>query len=148
MRTIYTIGYTKKCLKDFIERLRHAGIDCVVDVRRHNTSQLAGFSKKDDLEYLLTQGFDIDYVHMPDLAPSEDILSAYKSDKNWKIYELRYRMLMDRERMAATFMKASEQADWQAPCLLCAEDKPDKCHRRLLAEAIAEQSDNLEVSHL
>ena len=148
MQTLYTIGYTKKNLQDFITRLQDAGVDCVVDIRRHNTSQLAGFSKKDDLEYLLTKGFEIDYVHMPELAPNEEVLSAYKSDRDWKAFGKRYSELMESEWMVYNFMREAEAHGWEAPCLLCAEDKPEKCHRRLLAEAIAEQVEGLEVIHL
>lgn len=148
MQTLYTIGYTKKSLEEFIELLKKAEVDCVVDIRLHNTSQLAGFSKKDDLEYLLTQGFGTGYVHMPELAPSEEILSAYKASNDWKAYEEHYREMMADEWMVYTFLRAQEQAGWEKPCLLCAEEKADKCHRRLLAEAIAEQVEGLEVSHL
>lgn len=148
MDALYTVGYTKKSLRDFITRLRGAGVDCVVDIRLQNTSQLAGFAKKDDLGFLLEDGFGIGYTHMVDLAPSEGMLADYKADKDWKRYHERYAALIEERGMVHAFLRAARDAGWRRPCLLCAEDAPDKCHRRILAEAIADEVDGLEVSHL
>ena len=148
MEALYTIGYTKKSLKEFISRLKDAGVDCVVDVRLLNTSQLAGFAKRDDLEFLLEEGFDIRYVHMVDLAPSEEMLEEYKSGKDWDTYFERYTDLIHRRDMVVRFLEAAEEAGWKKPCLLCAEDTADRCHRRLLAEEIQEATPGLEVEHL
>ncbi|MCE5200282.1 MAG: DUF488 domain-containing protein [Armatimonadota bacterium] len=148
MDELFTIGHNKKGLRDFVGRLRKAEVDCVVDVRLHNTSQLAGFAKKDDLEFLLTEGFGIKYFHMPDYAPTEEILSAYKKGGDWAAYEEQYGELMVERWMPYVLVRTIEQSKWAKPCLLCAEDKPDHCHRRLLAEAIQDQIPGLEVTHL
>jgi len=148
MRELCTIGYTKKGLREFIRRLRDAGVDCLVDVRLNNTSQLAGYAKRDDLEFLLAEGFDIGYTHMAELAPSEEMLADYKSGKDWDAYTARYARLVDERDMASRFLAAAEANGWIRPCLLCAEDSSDKCHRRLLAEAIAARVAGLNVRHL
>lgn len=148
METLYTIGYTKKGLRDFVGRLRDAGVDCVVDIRLQNTSQLAGFAKKDDLEFLLSEGFGIGYIHMIDLAPTQELLDNYKTNKDWDDYDKRYSALIGERGMVGTFLHEAEKRGWKKPCLLCAEDKSDKCHRRLLAEAIADKVAGLEVRHL
>ncbi len=148
MERLCTIGYTKKSLQDFIARLKDAGVDSVVDIRLQNTSQLAGFAKRDDLEFLLTQGFGIGYAHLIELAPSEELLTDYKAGKDWEDYRTRYAVLVEERDMVSTFLDAAREAGWQRPCLLCAEDKPDQCHRRLLAEAIQRAVGDLEVVHL
>lgn len=148
MRELFTIGYTKKRLREFVTRIKTAGVDCVVDIRLNNTSQLAGFAKREDLGFLLEEGFGIRYVHMLSLAPTEEILSRYKSGKDFKAYASSYAELMEGRGMVTSFLKSAEDGGWERPCLLCAEDESDKCHRRLLAEAIAERSSGLEVRHL
>ena len=50
---IHTIGFTKKSAEHFFEMIRRSCVKRVVDVRLNNVSQLAGFSKKDDLQYFL-----------------------------------------------------------------------------------------------
>lgn len=148
MLSLFTIGYTKKSLRDFVERLKRAEVDCVVDVRLNNTSQLAGFSKRDDLEFLLEEGFAIRYIHIPELAPTEDLLGEYKRGKDWDAYVRRYGGLIEDRGMAQKFLKAADLGGWKRPCLLCSEDTPEKCHRRLLAEAVQCTVEGLEVKHL
>lgn len=145
---IYTIGYTKKSLEDFIGLLRGAGVDCVIDIRLNNTSQLAGFSKKNDLAFLLKEGFAIDYIHIPDLAPSEEILTDYKSSKDWALYQDRYIELAKEREMVDILRDAIQSGGWKSPCLLCAEPEPDRCHRRLLAEKFCDSIQCSEVVHL
>ena len=92
---VHTIGFTKKTAAEFFELLRKSGTKRVVDVRLNNVSQLAGFSKRDDLKYFLREIVGIDYVHLPLLAPTANILEAYKKHKgDWGIYEPAFLDLM------------------------------------------------------
>ena len=75
---ILIIGFTKKSAEKFFESLKKAKARHVVDVRLNNVSQLAGFSKKKDLEYFLENLCHMDYVHVPSLAPTKDMLDDYK----------------------------------------------------------------------
>jgi uncharacterized protein (DUF488 family) len=143
---VYTIGYTKKTLEHFIRLLQEAGVDAVVDVRLRNTSQLAGFSKRDDLAFLLHEGFGIEYEHRPDLAPTPEIMSAFKSDGDWPSYERAFcSLLADREVEEAGREVLTR---FQRPCLLCAEPTAEHCHRRLVAEWWQERLPHIEVKHL
>jgi uncharacterized protein (DUF488 family) len=146
MPTIYTIGHTKKGLERFIRLLQEAGVDAVVDIRLRNTSQLAGFAKRDDLAFLLREGFGLEYEHRPELAPSPEILDAYKAEGDWAAYERDFPPLLA-ERDAGALGREI-LARHTAPCLLCAEPTPDQCHRRLVAEYWAEQFPDVEVVHL
>lgn len=143
---IFTIGFTKKKAEYFFEKLKTAGVKRIVDVRLNNVSQLAGFAKKDDLIYFLKQLGGMDYVHIPELAPTKDILDAYKKQKgDWETYERKFIELMERRHIEDRIPK--EVLD--EGCLLCSEDKPHHCHRRLVAEYLKSKwNDNVEIKHL
>jgi uncharacterized protein (DUF488 family) len=92
---VATIGFTKTSGAGFFERIKKAGVKKVVDVRLRNTSQLAGFAKADDLAYFLKQICGVEYVHQPLLAPTDDILKAYKREKSDRdVYQERFMSLM------------------------------------------------------
>jgi uncharacterized protein (DUF488 family) len=145
MDRIYTIGHNKKSLRQFIQLLRQAGVTKVIDIRLNNTSQLVGFAKKGDLVFIL-ELVGIEYEHLPQLAPTKEMLKKFKQDKNWDEYEEAYLQLLD-ERGSVALLKQYPEAD-QIVCFLCAEDKPDRCHRRLLAEHIQSRHPNIEICHL
>jgi uncharacterized protein (DUF488 family) len=145
MKTIYTIGFTRKTLQQFIERLRAADVSEVIDVRLRNTSQLAGWSKYPDIAYLLTAGFGIHYEHHLEFAPTAELLDEYNKTRNWPAYEPRFkRILTDRrlQREAQTLLMK------ERVCLLCTELEADRCHRRLVAEYLGSLQPGLEIQHL
>ena len=146
MEKLLTIGYTRKSLQTFIELLRSAEADAVIDIRRHNTSQLAGFAKRDDLGYLLRAAFGITYEHRPELAPTEEILARYQRDRDWEAYKEAFERLIEERGMETAAREAL--APYRRPCLLCAEESPEQCHRRLLAERLQGALPGLEVVHL
>lgn len=143
---IFTIGFTKKSAEQFFTRLKNAGVRRVVDVRLNNVSQLAGFAKKDDLKYFAKAICGVDYVHVPALAPTADILDPYKKSKNgdWPLYERQFLDLMQKRRIEETVPK--EILD--GGCLLCSEEKPHHCHRRLVAEYLKEKWGSVEIEHI
>jgi len=143
---IFTIGFTKKKAEYFFEKLKKAGVKRIVDVRLNNVSQLAGFAKKDDLIYFLKQLGGMDYVHLPELAPTKDILDAYKKQKgDWATYERKFIELMERRHIEDKIPKEVLNEG----CLLCSEDKPHHCHRRLVAEYLSKKWDeDVEIKHL
>jgi uncharacterized protein (DUF488 family) len=146
MPTVYTIGYERRPLSELIGALRQAGVDAVIDIRLRNTSQLAGYTKRDDLAFLLQEGFAIAYEHHPELAPTDEILDTYHADHDWPGYESRFRALLA-ERQAETVGRAI-LARYHAPCLLCHEASAEHCHRRLVAERWAAHIPGLMVVHL
>jgi uncharacterized protein (DUF488 family) len=139
---IYTIGFTKKTLEDFITRLKKNGIQRVVDIRLNDTSQLSGFAKSPDLAFILKQ-FGIEYVSVKSLAPDKTLLDKYQKDRNWEDYEAGFRALMKARNAEETL--SNLQLDKKISCFLCSEDKPEKCHRRLVAEML---DNDFEIVHL
>ena len=117
-----------------------------MNVRLRNTSQLAGFAKRDDLAFLLREGFNIHYEHRPELAPTPDILAAYKADGDWPAYERAFLALLTERESEAVGREVL--AAYRRPCLLCAEATPEHCHRRLVAEWWADRLPGLEIEHL
>jgi uncharacterized protein (DUF488 family) len=142
---LYTIGFTKKTAESFFTRLANVGVKKVIDVRLNNISQLAGFAKKDDLRYFLEAICRIGYEHRPELAPTQDMLDDYKKRRgDWARYEERFLELMAQRKVEeAVPRSAVDQA-----CLLCSEDKPHHCHRRLVAEYWKKKWGDLEIIHL
>lgn len=143
---VLTIGFTKTSARKFFERVKKSGAKKIFDVRLHNTSQLAGFAKADDLSYFLKEICGVDYIHQPLLAPTDDILKAYKRDKgDWGVYRGQFMKLMA-EREIELRLKPEM---FDKVCLLCSEPTPHHCHRRLVCEYLNEKwGGSLEVEHL
>jgi len=143
--TIFTIGFTKKNAREFFTKLSGAGVERVVDVRLNNVSQLAGFAKRDDLEFFLDAVAGIDYVHVPELAPTKELLDGYKKKTiDWETYAKQYVELLD-SRNAEQAVSREVLAN---ACLLCSEAEPTNCHRRLLAEYLQEHWGNVAITHI
>ena len=142
---ILTIGFTKKSAEHFFEELRKAGVKRVVDVRLNNVSQLSGFAKKNDLAYFLDKICHVDYVHVPSLAPTKDMLDGYrKRGGSWDQYERGFLELMTERRIEESL----EPEILENSCLLCSEHKPHQCHRRLVAEYLREKWGDIDIQHL
>jgi uncharacterized protein (DUF488 family) len=142
---VFTIGFTRKSAETFFTRLKDAGVKRLVDVRLNNVSQLAGFTKKDDLRYFTKAICGMDYLHVPALAPTADILDAYKKHKgDWGVYEQQFLGLMRSRRIEETVSPDMLEGG----CLLCSEETPDHCHRRLVAEYLKDKWGDVEIEHL
>lgn len=142
---IYTIGFTKKSAKEFFKILRKNEIRQVVDVRLNNTSQLAGFAKKDDLKYFLKEILNIDYFHFKFLTPTKELRSIYRKGNNWDLYAKKFRELLDERKVIDKLDKSFFE---NKTCFLCAEATPENCHRRLLAEYLKEHWKEVRIIHL
>jgi uncharacterized protein (DUF488 family) len=142
---VHTIGFTKTSAEKFFTRIRKAGVKRVLDVRLNNVSQLAGFAKKDDLCYFLKVICSVDYVHRSELAPTQEMLDAYKKQNgDWALYEKNFLELMAKRHIEEVIPR--DQVD--GACLLCSEDKAHHCHRRLVVEYLKKKWGDLSIEHL
>ncbi len=143
---IYSIGFTQKTAQWFFTRIKDAGISRLLDVRLNNVSQLAGFAKRADLAYFLKQICNADYLHEPLLAPTQEMLDAYRSKAiPWQEYERRFLDLMT-ARQVENYL---DHAVFETPTvLLCSEPTADRCHRRLVLEYLREKWGDVTISHL
>jgi uncharacterized protein (DUF488 family) len=141
---LFTIGFTKTSAESFFVRLSQAHVKKVVDVRLNNVSQLAGFAKQNDLRYFTKSICGIGYEHLPELAPTQDILDEYKKSKGeWSVYARKFLDLMKKRRV-----ETLDRTRLDGSCLLCSEDKPHHCHRRLVAEYLKDKWGDVEIEHL
>ena|SRR5688572_15585404 len=141
---LYTIGFTRSSAERFFGRLRRARVASLLDVRLSNTSQLAGFAKRDDLAWLTGELCGIPYRHALELAPTAGLLEAYrKRQLDWEAYANTFgQLIRDRE------IEAADPAGFAGACLLCSEARPHRCHRRLVAEHLAAAWKDVEIVHL
>lgn len=137
---LYTIGYSKKSAREFFQILQDNGVKQVVDIRRHNTNQLAGFTKQDDLAWFLDTIAGIGYTHELALAPSEELMHAYRKEGlPFEEFAQKLRAEFDTREMPSL---------GRASVLLCSEASPDTCHRLVAANYLAERDPDIEVVHL
>jgi len=142
---LYTIGFTKKNAETFFSKIKNAGIRRVFDIRLNNVSQLAGFTKRDDLTFFLSNLCDCDYRHIPLMAPTNDILDDYKKKRiDWFEYVARFNKLIKNRKIENIVTRE----ELHGACLLCTEPTPEKCHRRLVAEYLKDKFDGVEINHL
>ena len=143
---IYTIGFTQRTAAAFFGALKEAGVRRLVDVRLNNSSQLAGFAKREDLAYFLREICATSYYHEPLLAPTQEMLDAYKKAKgSWDDYERRFIALLRERRVE----EAISPAIFAVPTvLLCSEATADHCHRRLVCDYLDAHWGNARAIHL
>lgn len=142
---MFTVGFTKKSAEDFFSRLKRAGVKKLIDVRLNNVSQLSGFAKRDDLCFFANAICGITYEHCLELAPTQMMLDEYKKKNGeWSSYEKKFRRLITQRKIEEVL----DRTKLDGSCLLCSEDKPHNCHRRLVAEYLHKKWGNVEIVHL
>jgi len=141
---LYTIGYGNNKPDDFIARLKANDISHVFDVRRKDSrSWCSSYAHGHPMRSLLAK-HNIEYIELDYLANHYDTLDGYKAWLN-SIYGAReiriaLRVLMGLKGTAGEMF---------TPCLLCAELDPEKCHRKIVAEALSSEfKQEWEVVHL
>ena len=143
---IYTIGFTKKTAEDFFTRLKKNGIERLLDVRLNNTSQLASFAKIPDLQYFLEKLCNIEYLHEPMLAPTQDILDKFKKEKgSWEDYTKSFMDLMQERTIEETL---NPEIFEKKTVLLCSEDTHENCHRSLVIDYLNEKWGNVKAHNI
>jgi uncharacterized protein (DUF488 family) len=147
--TIFTIGFTKKSAEEFFRLLHEAQVRKLIDIRENRVGQLAGFAKHPDLAFFLDRIAGIAYDYQPIFAPSPEIRDAYRKTHDWAQFEKSFLKLMKQRRV----LEAVDPSLFEGKvALLCSEAEADKCHRRLVAEMLAQhwssQGHAIEVKHL
>jgi uncharacterized protein (DUF488 family) len=143
---IYSIGFTQKSAAEFFGTLKAYGIERLLDVRLNNTSQLAAFAKQADLAYFLREICGVAYEHEPLLAPTQDILDAFKKKKgSWDTYVEAYLALIRSRKIESVLSKESFQ---KKTVLLCSEATAEHCHRRLALEYLQKEWGGVKILHL
>jgi uncharacterized protein (DUF488 family) len=127
---IYSIGFTQKTAEQFFGLIKQHQIRRLMDVRLNNVSQLAGFTKRDDLKFFLRDICNAEYVHETLLAPTQIMLDRYKKEKGrWRDYEESFLSLMAERKIEE---RLTEAGFAEPTVLLCSEPTADHCHRRII----------------
>ena len=143
---IYTIGFTGKTAKEFFDLLNSAEAGYLIDTRLNNRSQLAGFTKKGNLDYFVEKLTHMSYLEMPMLAPEKEMFSEYRKEGDWELYESLYIALLEKR---AVVESIDREVFAKGVALLCSERTPEKCHRRLAAEYLRQHVfPEAEIVHL
>jgi uncharacterized protein (DUF488 family) len=125
--------------------LKDTGIKRLLDVRLNNASRLAGFARRADLPFFLERLCGAEYLHEPSLAPTREILDAYRKGGGWPGYERAFLDLL-RERQVE---KTLDRDIFEVPTvLLCSEARAEHCHRRLVLEHLDREWDSIRAVHL
>ncbi|MFL9892324.1 DUF488 domain-containing protein [Paraburkholderia sp. RL17-381-BIF-C] len=143
---VTTIGFTGKTAQEFFDLLKNAEVRTVLDIRLSNTSQLAGFAKKQDLPFFLDRLCGAAYREMPELAPEPDLFKRYKAKElTWDDLAAAYVELIAKRRVENNL----DVDLFRSACLLCSEHLPHHCHRRLALEYLNSRwNSRLKVTHL
>jgi len=143
-KTLFTIGYEKALLKDVIATLNVAGVATLLDVRDRPISRRPGFSKRQLAAAVEDAGMQ--YVHLAALGtPPEGRLANRRREweRFWGIVEEK----LGRPEAELDLYQAAEIAEGVPSCLLCYEADWQVCHRRRIAEILAERQ-GFDIRHL
>ena len=143
-RRLFTIGYEKARLKDVLATLAEAGVAILLDVRDRPISRRPGFSKRQLAAAVEDAGMR--YIHLQALGtPPEGRFAGRRGEweRFWGIVEEK----LTRPEAEIAMQEAAEIARAAPSCLLCYEAGWQVCHRRRVAEILA-QRHGFAVSHL
>ncbi|MBK1660763.1 DUF488 domain-containing protein [Paracraurococcus ruber] len=141
---LFTIGYEGATPDALVAALRAAGVTRLVDVRELPNSRRPGFAKRALSAALEAAG--IAYDHARALGTPAEGRAAAKAGRTAEMQRIFAARLAGTEAQAALAQLAG-QARAERVCLLCLEADPMRCHRRLVAEAVA-ASDEFVIAHL
>ena len=141
---IFTIGFAQKSAEVFFKLLVDNNVKKLIDIRLNNKSQLAGFANVKHLPYFLKL-HNIDYEYKIDLAPSKELLNGYKDKSvSWEEYVKVYnQILIDRDAIKNISINELDNI-----VLLCSEPTAEQCHRRLMAEYLSKNFEDIKIKHL
>ncbi len=146
--TLATIGFGKKGAERFIQLLKDASVSTIIDTRRRPDSPLSGYARQRDLPFILGSA-GIGYRYQPELAPPDWLLDRYRTDKDWTAYERDFdEFVLKTPEADATMKELADRSDTEIVALLCSEPTPERCHRRLVAERMAQIDPSLQIVHL
>jgi uncharacterized protein (DUF488 family) len=131
---LYSIGYEKALLNDFVTTLADAGVAVLLDVRDRPISRRPGFSKRQLAAAVEEAGMR--YRHLAALGtPPEGRLAGRRRDwdRFWAIVDDK----LARPEAELDLQSAAEIAAAAPSCLLCYEADWRCCHRAHIADILA-----------
>ena len=139
---MFTIGYESATMGEFLSALQEAGVERVIDVRAVPNSRRPGFSKTPLRNALAEAG--IDYVHLRALGTPAAGREAARAGRKGELEAIYAGQLETPQAMAEGAMML-DLADEKASALLCYERDPACCHRTLLWQSLAPNSEIVDL---
>ena len=133
-----TIGYEAATQAAVIRTLKDAGVAVLIDVRAVAASRRAGFSKTLLAASLAEAG--VDYVHLRALGTPKAGRQAVRAGRPAEMHRI-YEAHLQEPQAQLQLAEAVDIARERPAALLCYEADPAHCHRRIVAERMAERAD-------
>jgi uncharacterized protein (DUF488 family) len=143
--TLLTVGHSTRSLEELVELLRENGVELLADVRTAPGSRRLPHFGKLSLERALPE-HGVEYVHLPALGglrkPRPD-----SPNGGWRNPSFRgYADYMQTAEFEAALSDLVELGSRRRVAIMCAEAVPWRCHRSLIADALAARG--VEVLHI
>lgn len=145
MHRLATIGYEGTTVPLFLDTLKRAKIDLLVDVRAVAMSRRPGFAKSALTANLNEAGME--YLHLRKLGTPADGRAAARAGKHAEMHRIFRERLATIESQEELHTLAELVQSGRRIAILCFEADPAHCHRRLVAQAL-QQMMPLEVVDL
>jgi len=138
-------SYQSKSIDDLISQLKSHNISTLVDVREIPISRKKGFSKTVFSEYLNKNG--IEYIHLKKLGSPKNIRKELKQNKDYfSFFEKYLEYIQLHKNIINDLYKIILEKNC---CIMCYEDLPFKCHRKIICDEIKKMDGNgLKIEHL
>lgn len=132
---LYTIGYEGVSLEEYLNKLIVNDIKVLCDVRKNPYSMKFGFSKA--LLQKACEGIGVEYIHIPELGIDSDKRQELNSQMDYDTLFSMYRkeilpLTVEYQEKVLSLLVANKRI-----ALTCFEANINQCHRKHLAEAIA-----------
>jgi uncharacterized protein (DUF488 family) len=133
-QTLFTFGYEGLSVEQFLSRLEQVGVKTVFDVRQLPLSRKRGFSKNSLSAMLHERG--IVYAHLPAFGCPKPIRDRYKADGDWSRYVKSFALYLAAQ--DEPIAELAQLSSTTVACLICFEADFNRCHRSLVARAVAQ----------
>ena len=142
---VTTIGYQLATVPAFLQALRDARVELLIDVRAVASSRRPGFAKTALSANLETVG--IEYLHLRSLGTPADGRAAARSGKHERMREIFAAHLNTLDAQDGMWRLGEIVASGRKVALMCFEADYRECHRTLVADALGERLP-IAVTHL
>lgn len=144
MDHLFTIGYERSSLENFIQTLIDAGVEVLLDIREAPISRRRGFSKSSLREALARSG--IQYHHERRLGSPKPLRDQVKSDRDYGTFFTGFKQHLAGQ--TDVMAEIVDTFNGHSVALMCYERNPRECHRLAVAEALARDYDVPLATHL
>jgi len=141
---LFSIGYERSSLSDFVATLQLSGVNVLADIRDRAQSRRPGFSKTALAEALSNAG--IQYIHLKELGDPKDGREAARRGDFGEFRRIFAKVMASHEADLA-IIKISKLLKDSNVCLMCYERDVKTCHRKIVSDDLKERT-GVAVTHL